>query len=171
MKICSQCKQLKQFFDFYKHPSIKDGHRSECKECSKKLDKPRNKNYYQDNIEIKKPIYREYRKFYRKKYPEKVREDYRVYQARKNNQLGKVFPGIEKALFWFQNGKCLYCGCSIREKYHMDHMVPLSRGGLHCWTNVCLACPTCNLSKNDKTAEEFMYVKTKLDSLPRSSTN
>ncbi len=53
----------------------------------------------------------------------------------------------------------------------MDHMVPLSRGGLHCWTNVCLACPPCNLSKHDKTAEEFMYVKTKLDPFPRSSTN
>lgn len=57
---------------FYKHPSRKDGYRSECKECSKELDRCRNKKYYQDNIEIKKPIYREYRKFYRKNIQKKL---------------------------------------------------------------------------------------------------
>jgi hypothetical protein len=41
-------------------------------------------------------------------------------------------------------------------KYHADHMIPLSRGGLHDWTNIAIACPFYNCSKKSKTAEEFM---------------
>ena len=54
-----------------------------------------------------------------------------------------------------QNGCCLYCGCLL-EHFHIDHKLPLSRGGKHVKENLALACSTCNLRKNLKTAEEFM---------------
>ncbi len=56
-----------------------------------------------------------------------------------------------------QDGKvfCFYCHESV-DKYHIDHMKPLSRGGKSTKDNLCVACPTCNLSKHTQTAEEFM---------------
>lgn len=36
MKTCSKCEIKKDLSDFYKKKSSKDGHRSQCKECSKK---------------------------------------------------------------------------------------------------------------------------------------
>lgn len=54
-KVCTQCKKEKSLDEFYKHKTHKDGRRSECKECSKKI--------YQENIKYHK----EYRKEYHKK--------------------------------------------------------------------------------------------------------
>lgn len=33
---------------------------------------------------------------------------------------------------------------------HIDHIIPFSRGGLHCWYNVQTSCPPCNQWKYDK---------------------
>ena len=55
-----------------------------------------------------------------------------------------------------QQGLCAYCKCELNGDYHVEHMTPLSRGGAHDWSNITLACPTCNLRKNAKTLEEFM---------------
>lgn len=54
-----------------------------------------------------------------------------------------------------QNNRCLYCEKPLSD-YHVDHMVPLARGGSNGRENICLACPDCNLKKNVKTAEEFL---------------
>ena len=41
------------------------------------------------------------------------------------------------------------------EGYHIDHMKPISRGGLHHESNLCYLPAKVNLSKNNKTIEEF----------------
>ena len=58
-------------------------------------------------------------------------------------------------LYGAQGGLCAYCGISIEGTYHIDHMMPLSRGGTNSPSNLCLACPDCNGRKYDKAAEEF----------------
>lgn len=51
---------------------------------------------------------------------------------------------------------CFYCNDVFNSKLaHVDHVVPLSRGGQHSVTNFCVSCPKCNLSKNDKLVEEW----------------
>jgi 5-methylcytosine-specific restriction endonuclease McrA len=58
---------------------------------------------------------------------------------------------------------CAYCARHLDYKarqgdpafVHFDHVVPLSRGGLHCIDNIRPACATCNLSKNDRTPAEW----------------
>lgn len=55
-----------------------------------------------------------------------------------------------------QGYMCIYCGKSTREKYHVDHVHPLSRGGSNWPDNLQILCPRCNLQKNDKTHEEFL---------------
>lgn len=50
---------------------------------------------------------------------------------------------------------CYYCGSKCTDG-HVDHVIPLSRGGKDELSNLVWACPSCNLRKNDLTAEEFM---------------
>src|SRR6266566_2813693 len=39
------------------------------------------------------------------------------------------------------------------EEMHMDHVVPLSKGGLHCYYNVQTGCAPCNLAKSNRILE------------------
>lgn len=48
---------------------------------------------------------------------------------------------------------CAYCGAP--GDLHMDHIVPLSRGGRHSIGNVVPACQRCNLSKHNKYVTEW----------------
>lgn len=55
---------------------------------------------------------------------------------------------------------CFYCSASIMGKdAHIDHIVPITRGGAHTTDNFCIACAHCNLSKNDKTPDEWALWK------------
>lgn len=52
---------------------------------------------------------------------------------------------------------CNYCGKLIRGKTaHIDHMMPLSKGGTHTADNLCAACEFCNCSKCDRTLAEWI---------------
>lgn len=55
-----------------------------------------------------------------------------------------------------QKGKCWWCGKKIRGKYHVDHRIPLSRGGTHWPNNICISCPKCNMSKGAKYPHEWI---------------
>lgn len=51
---------------------------------------------------------------------------------------------------------CYYCGeMTSGKKAHIDHMIPLSKGGSHRPDNLCASCPTCNLSKNARLPSEW----------------
>ena len=75
--------------------------------------------------------------------------------ARKHNAIvpgREVTAAIEaerKALF---NG-CCFCGAD--KKLELEHMVPLSNGGLHVEENLLGACRRCNASKNDRPVEAW----------------
>lgn len=52
--------------------------------------------------------------------------------------------------------KCAYCETMVEgSKAHLDHIIPISRGGLHSVENLCAACPPCNLSKQGKLVTEW----------------
>jgi len=52
---------------------------------------------------------------------------------------------------------CFYCGCEVTDdNRHIDHFIPLCKGGLHDIQNLVVACATCNMKKGDKMPEEFM---------------
>ena len=51
---------------------------------------------------------------------------------------------------------CTYCGNKIEvKKASYDHILPLSRGGKHDWSNLQLIDFTCNLMKGNLIDEEF----------------
>lgn len=49
---------------------------------------------------------------------------------------------------------CQYCGHPAPDG-HVDHKIPLSRGGTDSLDNLVWACPDCNLSKSNKTPQEW----------------
>lgn len=75
-------------------------------------------------------------------------------QERREYSVGQLSPGIREHLFALQKGLCNGCG-SVLTDSHLDHVVPLVRGGTNTDDNVQLLCPTCNLSKGSKTMEEW----------------
>ncbi len=56
--------------------------------------------------------------------------------------------------FQRQKGKCYYCKDKM-VKYHVEHVVPIARGGSNDISNIVLACPTCNHRKNDRMPHEW----------------
>ena len=98
----------------------------------------------------------EYKNSWRKKNPDLRREYDNRRRARQLNQMGDVPAGFHQQLFVKQKGKCHYCTNVLDSSYHLDHKIPLCRGGLHDKSNLCLSCAGCNLRKNRRTEEEFI---------------
>lgn len=67
-----------------------------------------------------------------------------------------AFPPLcNRSLFLRDGHLCLYCGVSPpASKLTCDHITPLSRGGVDCWSNVLTACRQCNARKGARTPEE-----------------
>lgn len=96
------------------------------------------------------------RKFYTEN-PEAAAENCRARRARRLSLQGHVSPGIKEALIDVQLGLCLICNSTISLKgSHLDHVVPLCRGGRHEDTNLEVLCASCNLSKGSKLMSEFL---------------
>lgn len=61
-----------------------------------------------------------------------------------------------QTIFTLQKGKCICCKVNITAGYHVDHIMPLSKGGSNDKYNLQLLCPTCNMSKSTKHPITFM---------------
>ena len=86
------------------------------------------------------------------------RANHRRRRARMLGQMGTTSPDIEALLMERQKGRCVAAGCSAsfaKTGHHLDHIIPLAKGGLHDDTNLQLLCPTCNLQKSAHMPEEF----------------
>lgn len=63
---------------------------------------------------------------------------------------------------------CQYCAKKLSEKkLTVDHVVPLSKGGTHEWTNVVAACESCNNKKGAKSLEQANLKLTKSPDTPK----
>ena len=58
---------------------------------------------------------------------------------------------------------CYLCGKTILgSKCHIDHIIPLSKGGKHEPKNIAPTCPPCNMSKGSKMLQDFTGRKAEL---------
>lgn len=70
--------------------------------------------------------------------------------------FGHAHVGLTKhRLFVRDRHVCAYCGGHFAElELTVEHILPVSRGGRHEWTNVVTACRSCNTRKGSRRPEE-----------------
>jgi 5-methylcytosine-specific restriction endonuclease McrA len=79
------------------------------------------------------------------------------YRAKKRENGGTLSANIIEILMDRQKGQCRYCTAVLSKgNRHLDHIYPISRGGVNTDDNVQLLCRFCNLSKSDKDPIVFM---------------
>jgi len=121
----------------------------------------RNKNYLILNPQVVRISSRNYRANHperardngarwRESNPELCREQSQRRRARRlNNGVFKVTSGELARLY---ASPCAYCG---QPSKHLDHIVPISRGGTHSIGNLTGSCASCNFSKGAKFITEW----------------
>lgn len=61
-----------------------------------------------------------------------------------------------QAVYDRDGGFCYICGKPVdQNNWHLDHVVPLTRGGDHAFDNCAVTHPVCNLKKGTKTPWEM----------------
>ena len=79
------------------------------------------------------------------------------HRAKKMGCKGRHTLKDLQQLYLKQDKCCYWCACDLKESgTHVDHIVPLVRDGRNDKSNLCITCPTCNHSKNDKMPDEWM---------------
>jgi len=122
-----------------------------CLRCNTDLAK---QLYHKHNAE-QRSAWRAGSAAWKKANPEKVKVDIHRRRARERAAEGSHTAGELKALFQRQRGCCAYCSKSIHKSYHVDHVIPLARGGSNWITNISLACAKCNTAKGATDPLEF----------------
>jgi 5-methylcytosine-specific restriction endonuclease McrA len=92
---------------------------------------------------------RAYKAAWRAANPENILSRNRNRRALKKRAGGKHSAADILALFKLQRGKCAHPWCVKRltSGYHVDHVIPLSRGGSNDRKNLALLCQPCNNQK------------------------
>ena len=107
----------------------------------------RKRRYLVDHDELRRRA-----KEHRRKNPESVRASEQKSRALRANAKGRASAAQIKSRVDFYGGRCAYCGGPYE---HLDHVIPLSRGGMHVPSNLRPACAKCNLSKHAKKLSEW----------------
>lgn len=85
-----------------------------------------------------------------------------------HNQRAKGTLTVQRIweLFDNQRGQCFYCSTRFpraeipsRAYFHIEHKIPVCRGGRNDRGNVVLACERCNLEKFTSTADEYLKTR------------
>lgn len=123
-----------------------------AREANKEAKRDYDRNYRAANAE--KMNVR--RKKWAENNPERQAIIRRTYKHRRRAKVAEGDP-IEVLREWELGARkvCYWCGAKCRSIYHVDHYVPLARGGRHEVANLVIACPPCNLRKSARDPYEF----------------
>lgn len=139
-----------------------------------------NKRWREENPDRRKA----YLDWYRSTHPERVKATYRRWESanpdharewlaknrerarenvrRRRSRLRAVATfaiterDIKRMLARHRNC-CAYCSEPLTDGYHVDHVVPVSRGGANGIGNLAPACASCNVSKRNWLLSEWRY--------------
>lgn len=148
---CDACRQAMKLYD----ASRLEKKRSE--QASRYRDNPelwqqRSKTYAENHPEKVRAMKSSWKKnrpgYYKEYYSQnsmKIRERASHRRALRTDQfIEDVDPQI---VYNMHGGMCGICEEFIIGKFHIDHVIPLAKGGMHGYINVQPAHPFCNLSK------------------------
>jgi HNH endonuclease len=126
MKRCAKCRHTKPLAEFNRNASTRDGRQWYCRPC--------------DRAAVSA-----YARVFRPK-----RADIR----KRKMKLCKVHPECatidRHEVLHRGGGLCGICGKKVRPKWHMDHIIPISKGGIHCYLNLQPSHIRCNLRKGNR---------------------
>lgn len=176
-KTCGRCREVKSLSLFHVQKNRPDGWAWSCKACRKehrqkvraadpeaakrrdaeKHAKNReNRNAYNRRRRAEKP---EEVQAYNREYVSKNLEYFRAKNAVRRMRIKQsadhYTAGDVQELLKLQRGKCACCKETL-ERYEVDHIKPLSKGGDNGRENIQLLCVHCNRTKHDKDPIEFM---------------
>jgi 5-methylcytosine-specific restriction endonuclease McrA len=184
-KTCVRCKQELPHSEFHKARNRPDGLYPYCRPCNRQWREDRKRadpEAYEARRARKREYDAVYNEKHRAKKAAQVKARYErkaeevkanikrwqsenkervnaYKKANKQNRRAAQEVGISGAELhkWQseQPKKCYWCGCGCKRNYHVDHYVPLSKGGKHELANLVIACGPCNLRKNAKDPLDF----------------
>src|SRR5689334_10421677 len=175
--LCTGCKKLKGRCEFHKKPDTRNGLRMPCKECQRParaaLMKRRRREdegvrlrqqastrrWHEKNPDYERqrskrrylqdPVYRARVRAAAKAWAAANPEAARIYASKRRSLTrgGDLTVAQVRAVFDAYLGMCAYCPA---EANTIDHVVPLSKGGLHTASNIVPACKACNSRKHNR---------------------
>lgn len=169
---------------FHRDRSKKDGLNCYCRECNKTKAQKWLEHHSQRARETKARYRKanrealreqEYQRYWND--PEKAREVQKERSARyRQTERGKATKRMSEhrrrarkasqgtedytkedldQMYQAQNKRCWWCGKKLGRNYHIDHRIPISRGGSDTLDNICLVHAHCNWSKGAKMPWEW----------------
>lgn len=188
MKKCTKCGLEKEYTEFNKNKDTSDGFRYDCKLCQRKSNKiyreikedkaslkMRVKKYsqtekgraakikYNHTEKGKATIYagiRKYAKTDKGKIMKNRVNSRRRYQKQSTPKSMAITAGQWRTILMLFGNSCACCGS--RDNITVDHVLPLSKGGLDNVLNIQPLCHTCNSKKKAKIIDyrpiEFLHL-------------
>lgn len=165
MKVCTKCKIEKPLSDFSPDRRISSGLQSRCKSCFAEIAKQKRlENPQAHRDAVKKSTKKHYdRKLernsrYRSENPEKIfewkkndrqRNKHRIQSdnAKRRAKLRVDNSGDIRQIYVLRD---FYQAMSLGEKFHVDHICSLAKGGAHVAENLRVIPAIDNLRKGDK---------------------
>lgn len=144
-KVCrGACAQWLPLTKFARHATCAGGRRNFCTTCEGR------RAYASNPARVIKNVVK-----YQRLRPEETRARRRAANKRRYERKA-TGPGVTIAeyreLLVMYGHACAYCGGPSET---IDHVTPLSRGGLHHIDNLVPACKKCNFAKHDKLLSEW----------------
>lgn len=150
-KNCSKCEQFFPVDSFYPDRRAVDGTKSRCVVCLTEDTQKFRRTHLK--------LYQKATKRWRRKHYEDA-----LKRGRANTAKRRLFASKSKSHYTSEDITqllhnlswcCFWCKQPVVQ-YHIDHIVPLSRGGSNAASNITIACPQCNLRKRNKLPNEWL---------------
>jgi hypothetical protein len=137
---------------------VKKSHYRRSKHCSKTCyaitlkttGKGKANPNWKGGISFSDDYLKERAKIWRDKNPEKISQYNRNGKVKRKGAEGSHTKKDIATAYKSQAGRCAYCKKKVGSSYHVDHILPIAKGGSNFKENICISCPTCNLKKRDK---------------------
>ncbi|MEJ7871707.1 MAG: HNH endonuclease [Rubrobacteraceae bacterium] len=177
-KQCCSCEHFLSADCFYKCSAKKDGLAAMCKDCNREYQKKyreNNREYFRErnrkeraeNPSLNAARTMRWRdknrgpkaamnKAWREANKGAQMEHWQRRRARKQQAQGSHTFNEVWRMAEDQGWLCGYCEVPLFGVFHVDHILPLSRGGSDSWDNLAVTCKFCNLRKSTKNAEEYI---------------
>ena len=177
------CKQCRNLIEKIKRKSLDSNHKEIQRKSYAKLKEKRLKEkaeyrklnskilaekqaiYYKENkqssIEYQKKYRIENKDIIKAKHKEYMKKDFAKLSKRNSSQKRRALikdgdvTTIQLKELVDRSKKCYWCEKKIGKVYHIDHITPLCKGGLHTLSNLVISCGKCNQTKSAKDPLEF----------------